>query len=436
MLLLQAALIFLNAVFAAAEIAVLSVNGAKLQKMAAEGNKKAGRLLRISSEPARFLSTIQVAITLSGFLGSAFAAENFSDPIVRALVNAGVSIPEKTLDTLAVIFITLVLSYVTLIFGELVPKRLAMKKAEGLSLGMSGLIGFVSKLFAPVVWLLTVSTNGILRLMGINPEDDGQKVGEEDILLMAQAGRESGGIDSEENEFIRNVFEFDDISAGDIATHRREVDMLWTEDPEEDWDREIHETRHSCYPVCSGSPDNVVGILNAKDYFRLEGRDRESVMAGAVRKPYFVPESLKADTLFRNMRRSGSPIAVVLDEHAGVVGIVTVNDLVEQLVGELGDGGDGEDENSREGIARKAEGVWEISGSPDLERIEEETGLSLSRSGCGTLTGLVFSLAGSVLSDGEQDMKLDFPGGEIEVRHVREHMVDRAVLRLKSGEEQ
>ena len=194
LLLLQVVLIALNAVFACAEIAVLSVNEVKLSKMVSEGSRKAKRLSRLTAQPARFLATIQVAITLAGFLGSAFAAENFSDPLVDWLVG-----------------ITLILSFFTLVFGELVPKRIAMKQSEKVALNISGLITVISKLFAPIVWLLSASTNGILRLLGIDPNEAEEQVGEEDIRMMVDASSEHGGIDHEEKEFIQNVFEFDDL---------------------------------------------------------------------------------------------------------------------------------------------------------------------------------------------------------------------------------
>ena len=214
MILLQVFLILLNAVFASAEIAVISINDAKLAQMAAEGDKRAVRLARLTSQPARFLATIQVAITLSGFLGSAFAAENFSDGLVNWLVSLGVGVPAATLDAIAVVIITLVLSYFTLIFGELVPKRVAMRKAESLALGISGLISAIAKLFAPIVWFLTASTNAVLRLLGIDPNAEEETVSEEEIRMMVDVGNQKGTIDHEEKQFIQNVFEFDDLTAG------------------------------------------------------------------------------------------------------------------------------------------------------------------------------------------------------------------------------
>ena len=184
------------------------------------------------------------------------------------------------------VIITLILSYVTLIFGELVPKRIAMKKSEQLSLAISGLVSGISKLFAPIVWLLSVSTNGVLRLLGIDPSEADDQVSEEDIRLMVDAGSEKGAIDHEEKEFIQNVFEFDDLTAEEIATHRTDVTLLWVEDSDEEWASTIHDSRFTFYPICDGSPDDVVGVLNSKIYLRMEDRSRQSVMARAVKPAY------------------------------------------------------------------------------------------------------------------------------------------------------
>ena len=244
MLLLQVVLIALNAIFACAEIAVISMNDNKMAKLAAEGDKRAIRLARLTSQPARFLATIQVAITLSGFLGSAFAADNFSDKLVDWAIGIGVTIPVKTLDTIAVILITIILSYFTLIFGELVPKRVAMRRAEPLALAMSAFIDFISKMFSPIVWLLTVSTNFVLRLLGIDPDEDDDNVSEEEIRMMVDVSSERGSIDLEEKEFIQNVFEFDDLTAGEIATHRTEISLLWMDESMEQWDKTIYDSRY------------------------------------------------------------------------------------------------------------------------------------------------------------------------------------------------
>ena len=426
LLLLQVVLIFLNAVFACAEIAVLSVNEVKLNKMCADGNRKAKRLSKLTAQPAKFLATIQVAITLAGFLGSAFAAENFSDPLVDWLIGLGVT----TLNTLVVILITLILSYFTLVFGELVPKRIAMKQSEKVALGISGLVMVISKLFAPIVWLLTVSTNGMLRLIGIDPNEAEEQVGEEDIRMMVDASSENGGIDHEEKEFIQNVFEFDDLTAEEIATHRTDVDLLWLDDTMDDWAETIHNTRHTRYPVCEDSADNVVGILNAKEYFRLADKSRESVMAGAVRAPYFVPETIKADALFRNMKRTGNPLAVVLDEYGGMVGIVTLNDLVEELVGDLGSDDSNIPDDDEPRIEKLPDGSLSVTGNVELDDLEDALDIELDQEEHDTLTGLVFDALGMIPDDGEQDITLEAEGMRIHVTSIADHQVNAAQVWL------
>ena len=397
MIFLQIFLIMLNAVFACAEIAIISMNDNKLAKMAEKGDKRAIRLARLTSQPARFLATIQVAITLSGFMGSAFAAENFSDGIVSWLLSLGVNISRSTLDVIAVVFITIVLSYFTLVFGELVPKRIAMRKAESLALTLSALISGISKVFAPIVWFLTVSTNAMLRLFGIDPNAEEENVSEEEIRMMVDVGSEKGTIDHQEKEFIRNAFEFDDLSAGEIAIHRTDISFLWLDDSVEDWDKIIHNCRHTLYPVCQETVDKVVGILNAKDYFRIAHKTHGEVMKSAVKPAYFVPESVKADVLFRNMKHSHNNMAVVLDEYGGMTGIVTMYDLIEQLVGDLGY--DGTPESQIPPIERVDEATWRIHGST-LEEVAESLGVLLPCEEYDTFNGLIFDALESIPEDG------------------------------------
>ena len=427
MILLQVFLILLNAVFASAEIAVISINDAKLARMVAEGDKRAVRLARLTSQPARFLATIQVAITLSGFLGSAFAAENFSDGLVNWLVGLGVGIPAATLDAIAVVIITLILSYFTLIFGELVPKRVAMRKAESLALGISGLISAIAKLFAPIVWFLTASTNAVLRLLGIDPNAEEETVSEEEIRMMVDVGTQKGTIDHEEKQFIQNVFEFDDLTAGEIATHRTDLTILWQEESMEEWASTIHNSRHTRYPVCGESADDVVGILNAKDYFRLTDRSRETVMEQAVETPYFVPDSVKADVLFRNMKGSCHPLAVVLDEYGGMTGIVTINDLVEQLVGDLG-----EEDVCRSDfplIEAVDSGTWKIRGEAPLEEVAQTLGVTLPCEDFDTFNGLIFGAMATIPEDGAT-IEVETAGLVIRVTEIRNHQVVAALVCL------
>ena len=425
---LQLFLILLNAIFACAEIAVISMNDTKLAKMAASGDKRAIRLVKLTNQPARFLATIQVAITLSGFLGSAFAAENFSGILVDWVVSLGVKIPVNVLDSIAVVLITIILSYFTLVFGELVPKQVAMRKAETLALGLSALIYYISKIFKPIVSFLTFSTNSILKLFRIDPNAVEDEVSEEEIRMMVDAGSEKGTIDNDERDFIQNVFEFDDLVAEEIATHRTEVVILDLEDSMEIWRETIYNTRYTRYPVCDGSSDNVVGILNAKEYFRLEDKSRENVMAKAVVDAYFVPDTVKADILFRNMKKEKRQLAVVIDEYGGMTGIITLNDLVEQLVGDLGDDESEEEENE---IEQTGACTWKVCGCVTLEELSERLQIHLMSEEYDTLNGLIFDVLGTIPQEGEE-LTIEEVGLHIKVVEIENRQVKTAIVTLES----
>ena len=429
LLLIQILLIFLNAVFASAEIAVLSANELKIAKLAEQGNKRAIRLSHLTENPAKFLATIQVAITLSGFLGSAFAAENFSDSLVALLVGLGVGIPEETLNTIAVIVITLILSYFTLIFGELVPKRIAMKKAEALAMGISGMISGISTVFTPLVWLLSISTNAVLRLIGIDPNEAEEEVSEEEIRMMVDAGSKKGAIDHEESEFIQNVFEFDDLMVSEISTHRTDTIFLRMEDDDAEWASMIHNSRHTLYPICENSPDHVVGILNAKDYFRLEDKSRTSVLQGAVKPAYFVPETMKADVLFRNLKKKGYSMAVLLDEYGGMSGIITQNDLLEQLVGDLNNDDELFDDPDPY-LEKLGEDTWRVHGNISLRDLEDILELELPYEQFDTFTGLIFDQLGMIPKDGSQKLQVQLEPFSVVVTSVQDHQVEDATIRL------
>ena len=431
LLLIQVILIALNAIFASAELAVLSVNETKLERLAAQGNKKAKRLYKLTREPARFLSTIQIAITLSGFLGSAFAADGFSDPLVDWVLSLGIALPRETLDTIAVIIITLILSYFTLIFGELVPKRIAMKKSESLALAISGVVSGISVLFKPIVWLLSISTNAVLRLCGIDPNEDEEQVSEEEIRMLVDAGSEKGAIDEHERDFIQNVFAFDDLTAEEIAVHRTEVIILSMEDTMEDWDKTIHESRHTLYPVCEDSADNIIGILNAKDYFRLDANSRENAMKYAVKVPFFVPETIKADVLFRKMKKTRNTMAIVLDEYGGMVGIITLNDLVEQLVGDLGEE-TLEEQMEEPHVEQISENTWAVIGNVELNDIEQALQTEIGLEDVDTFTGLIFRELDMIPLDGEQDIELDFKGLHIHITKIEDHQIAYATVSKQS----
>ncbi len=436
MLVLQLVLIALNAIFACAEIAVISTSDAKLERLAEDGNKKAKKLLKLKGDPARFLATIQVAITLSGFLGSAFAADNFSGRIVRFLVSLGVTVPAATLNTVAVIVITLILSFFTLVFGELVPKRIAMRKAETLGLKMVGAISVIATLFAPLVFLLTAATNGVLRLFGINPNEADNDVSEEDIQILVEAGSKTGAIDVEEKNMIHNIFEFDDLTAMDVATHRTEVSLLWLEESEDEWDEKIRSSNHGVYPICDETVDRVVGTLNARDYYKLGTKDRKTVMDNIVKTPYFVPENVKADVLFKNMKQTRNLFAVVLDEYGGMSGIVTMNDLIGALIGDIDAEAEAavEEEDIIE-IELDGKKAYRIKGSASLEEVAKLLGIAdVEEMDCDTFGGFIFGKLGSVPDDGSQP-EITIDNLTVRVDGIDDHQITTATVTVEETEE-
>ncbi len=421
-IILQIILIALNAVFACAEIAVISTNDTRLDKLAASGDKRALRLKKLTDQPAKFLATIQVAITLSGFIGSAFAADNFSGYLVDLIMKTGANISEKILDNVSVVVITLILSYFTLVFGELVPKRFAMKNPEKLALAMSGLIAAISKIFAPLVWLLNISTNGILRLCGVDPENEEDTVTEEEILMMSDAGAEKGTINEDENRIIKNIFAFDDMTAEQICTHRTDVSVLWESDESDVWEETIHRTRHSVFPVCGESVDNVIGTVNAKDFFRLEDKSKSNVMNTIMREPYFVHENMKADRLFAHMKQNDADhFAVVVDEYGGMTGIITVTDLVEQLVGDFSD--DDLDQPAAK-LEQINEQVWSVPGIIPLSEVAEALEINLPADRFDTFGGFVIAILGEIPKDGTQT-SIDSENLHIDILEIKHHRIEK-----------
>lgn len=430
LLLLQLIFICLNAIFACAEIAVITMNDNKLAKLAAAGDKRALRLTKLTEQPAGFLATIQVGITLVNLLSSAVATENFSDRLVGLFSTIGVNIPSSIINILSVAIITVVLTYFTVLLGELIPKRLAMKKAEQIALGMSGLIYTVSRIFTPAVWLFTVSTNGILRLLGVDPNSEDEENAEEEIRMILDAGKQKGTIQSDEREMIQNIFEFDDASAGELMTHRTEVSLLWLDETDEQWEQTIIESRHSIYPICAESTDDIVGVLYAKDYLRIKNKTRSEVMKNAVKPAYFIPESVRADVLFRNMKKSRNHFAVVVDEYGGMSGIITMNDLLEELVGDL------EDDISipveSPPIERIDSKTWRVQGTAPLADVSKQLGVLLPDEEYDTFGGLVFGLLGTIPNDGSTP-ELEEYGLTIKVKKIKERRLESAVVCLSDA---
>lgn len=432
-LVLQVVLIALNAIFASAEIAVISANATKMEKLAEDGNKRAKRIVRLTKNSSKFLSTIQVAITLASLLGSAFAADSFAGPLTNAIIGAPSEANSgyyNVVSTIVMIVITLILSYFSIVFGELVPKRIAMRNAEKLSLFLSGILSFVSYAFAPFVWLLTVSANGILRLFGIKPEDTGEEVSEEDIKLMAEAGSEKGSIDENENEFIQNIFEFKENDVGEVCTHRKDVDFLFERDDPSVWEETIKQSSHTYYPVCGKDTDDVIGVLNTKIYFRLNDKSKENVRNQAVMPPVFISETMQADDLFYRMKTTREYFAIVLDEYGGVNGIITLHDLLELLVGDLNEKGEATDYE----IKQISENTWEVTGLAPFDEVCEAMQLKFPEdedNDFETFAGYVYEMLGEVPDDGETcECENEFI--KVQVLLVSEHRIEKMLITKKA----
>lgn len=397
-LLLQLVLIAVNALFAATEIAVISLNETKVRRMAEGGDRKAAKMLRMVTEPTGFLSTIQICITLAGFLGSAFAADNFSDKLVNWLINdCGVSgVSPSALDTISVIIITLVLSYFTLVLGELVPKRIAMKRPEGIARAVSGLMIGMITVLRPAIWLLTVSTNGVLRLCGIDPKDNAEEVSEEEIIMMLDEGEEAGSIESGEKELIKNVFSLNDTTAEDVMVHRSQVAFLKRDDARTTLLNEIAESGYSRFPVYGENIDDIVEILYAKTYLTAQSRGERCEMKDFLMPPRFVHASTHINRILLDMQREHAHMAVVVDDYGGVIGIITLEDILEELVGEIWDESDEVIENIRE----RPDGSYDINGSTRLSDMCESVGCSID-SNADTVGGWVTETLGGIPASGE-----------------------------------
>lgn len=397
-LLLQLVLIAVNALFAATEIAVISLNETKVRRMAEGGDRKAAKMLRMVTEPTGFLSTIQICITLAGFLGSAFAADNFSDKLVNWLINdcevSGVS--PSALDTISVIIITLVLSYFTLVLGELVPKRIAMKRSESIARAVSGLMIAMTAALRPVIWLLTVSTNGVLRLCGIDPKDNAEEVSEEEIIMMLDEGEEAGSIESGEKELIKNVFSLNDTTAEDVMVHRSQVAFLKRDDARTTLLNEIAESGYSRFPVYGENIDDIVGILYAKTYLTAQSRGERCEMKDFLMPPRFVHASTHINRILLDMQREHAHMAVVVDDYGGVIGIITLEDILEELVGEIWD----ESDEVIENIKERSDGSYDINGSTRLSDMCESIGCSID-SEADTVGGWVTEMLGGIPESGE-----------------------------------
>ncbi len=424
-LLLQLILILLNAFFAATEIAVISLNEKKVKARAEDGDKKALKMLRMIENPTRFLSTIQIGITLAGFLGSAFAADNFSERLSDFLVVALhlTEAQKGVIDTVSVIVITIILSFFTLVLGELVPKRVAMRHKEKLAEAVCGTISVLTVILKPIIWLLTVSTNGVVRLFGIDPHAKEDPVSEEDIVLMLDAGADEGSLDENDIEYIKNVFKLDGMIAEDVMTPRKAVVFIPYDATDEEILQVIEEEGYSRIPVYSEKPDNIVGILYSRDYLLRRNRPGFT-LEKAMFEPTFVPETAHLDVLFKDMQKDHNHIVILVNEYGETSGIVTMEDILEEIVGEIWD----ESDEAVEEFQELGENTYRVLCSTAVEDFftffsiepEEETEAT-------TVNGWLTETVGSIP---EKGYTFDFEHLTVTVDNADDFMTHEIVVKV------
>ncbi len=431
-ILLQIVFILLNAFFAGSEIAFLSLNQIKLSKQAEEGDKAAARLLVLVENPNRFLSAIQVAITLSGFLGAAFGTENFSGYLADFLVDVGLPLSPSVAGVIAMVVVTIIISFFSIAFGEMVPKRIAMQKPDMWARMALGTVKAISLVFAPMMWLLDVTTNGTLKLLGMKTKADDGAASEEDIRLMVENSGEQGAIAQEEQQWIENVFDFGDMVASDVMTPEPDVTAFSIDETPENIIQAIQETGLSRYPVYEEDINDICGVLNARDFLlNLQAKNPKPIK-GLLRRAYFVPESVHADQLFKDMQSQKHHFAIVVDEYGGTAGVVTMEDLLEEIVGNIYDEFDPEEPQP---IVQVKEGLWRVQGSARVEELADVADITIPEDAdYDTLGGMVMSCLSTIPEDGSK-LTVETNGLRIRVEMVEDRKVIWAYVQKLPPEE-
>ena len=433
---LLAVLILINAFFAMSEIAIISLNDNKLRRMAEDGNKGAKQILALTANSARFLSTIQVGVTLAGFLTSASAAENFAEPLSKALASLFSVTAERGLSFLhglSLVLVTIIISFFSLVFGELVPKRIAMQKYESISFKVAGILSFFNKAMRPVVWLLSGTTNLVSRLFGVDPNFSEENVTEEEILFMVDVGEEKGVIEESQKEMINNVLEFDDINAGDIMTHRTDIEAIPLTGTVEQVMAIAVECGHTRIPVYDEDIDNIVGIINVKDLLTYIGKPiPKKPLSKLMRPVIFVPETKRCRDLFTEMTEKKIQLVIVSDEYGGTAGLVSIEDLIESIVGDIQDEFDDEDED----ITTLSETTFTMDGTTDVEEVEDELGIKLPEGDFDTLGGMIMNELGRI-PEPDEHATVELEGYRFTVQSTDERRIeDILVERLEETEEE
>lgn len=389
-------LILLNAYFAATEIAFISLNDTKIEKQAKEGNKKAKQIEKMLKKPSEFLATIQIGITLAGFLSSAFASDAFADILAPALYKIFPMVSIQVFKGISIILITIILSFFTLVFGELVPKRLAMKYYEKIAFSSISAIRILAIITLPFVKVLSAVTNFISKLFGIS-ENDEEVVTEEEIKMLIDEGEEKGTIQQDEREMIHNIFEFNDITVSEVMTHRTDVYAIEIDSNINDIIKDIDDYKYSRIPVYEETIDNIKGILFVKDLLKYLQGKKVVKIRNIIREAYFVSENKPINELFKNLQKNKMQMAIVVDEYGGTAGIVTMEDLLEEIVGNIFDEYD-EIEND---YTKIDDNTFIINGNVSINDLKKILQLDLPEGDYETLSGYLINLLGRLPKENE-----------------------------------
>lgn len=420
-------LIALNAFFAASEIALVSLNDNKVKRMAERGDKTAQALDKLLSQPGRFLATIQIGITLAGFLASAFAADVFSEPLAMVL-KGFLPLSLSVLRTLSLVIVTMILSYMTLVFGELVPKQVALKRKEKVANFAVKPITLLFKISLPVVRFLNFSTNTVARLFGIDPNDEDEDVTEEEIRMMVDIGDEKGTIESSEKRLIHNIFEFNDKDVSDIMTHRTEMEAIDVEASFQDVIEMIKEHRYTRFPVYKEDLDEIIGVLHTKDLIIMMDEDKAQFnLADIMRKPYFVMEHQSIDTLLTDMQRENIHMAIIVDEYGGTDGLVTLEDLIEEIIGEI---------SSEHGLSLDDDDIIKhspheatVKGTLHLTDLNHLFGLELPVDEFETLNGFLTDYIGSI-PDNNYKEPIHYQNVQFDILSVSDKRIEEVYVKV------
>ncbi len=418
-------LIAIGMVLKLAETAVSSITESELSPLVSEGNKRAKRVDALTEKREKFVPSIRAAISTVEFIGAALAASFFAPYISNPFKALGLN--PMLCEIIGIVAVTLAFVIIAVSAIAIIARHIALKRTLSVALSVSVFGAFVAALFTPFAAIISVITTGVLRLMSIDPKvQNGRTATEEAIKQLVDTGSEHGTIDSEEKEFIENVFAFDDLTADEIATHRKEITLLWTDETPEEWEKTIYQSNHSYFPICNEKIDNVVGVLSSKEYFRLKRKTKENIMKYAVKSPYFIPESMKANAVLKSMKQKRTYFAVVIDEYGGLSGILTVSDLLQCIVGEFLD----EDEApSAPEIQPLDSKTWMILGQAPISDVEETLDITLDGD-FDTFAGYVLTMVDAIPDDGVT-FTVENELMTVKVTSIKDHRILKTNVRLK-----